>query len=102
MHPFVSSPRKRGPIRRGPADERRWLTPCLTHNALWLWSRRSPGRRRDLNLTVIQRGQPVGLCNIVHGVGVEERIEWRRRPCHGRQLVARGPAVDLSDILDDK
>ena len=50
----------------------------------------------------IQRRQPVGLGDVVHGVGVEERIERRCRPCHGGKPESRGPAVDLPDVFDNK
>ena len=50
--------------------------------------------------TAVQRRQPLRLGNVVHGVGIEERIERRGRPCHRGQPIARGPAVDLPDVLD--
>src|SRR2546430_15341036 len=65
------------------------------------WMIPSRGRRQRKSIA-IQRRQPIGLCNIVHGVGVEERVERRCRPCHGGEPEARGPAVDLSDVFDDK
>src|SRR5256885_7370836 len=51
-------------------------------------------------LIPIQRRQPLRLGDVAHGVGVEERIEWRSWPRHRREVVARGPAVDLSDVFD--
>ena len=31
-------------------------------------------------LTAVQSGQPLRFSNVIHGVGIEERIEWRGRP----------------------
>ena len=58
------------------------------------------GRNQAGSSVVVQRRQPFGFGDVVHGVGVEERVERRHGPCHGGQLIARGPAVDLPDILD--
>ena len=49
--------------------------------------------------TPVQLRQSLRLGEVIHGVGVEERIERLGRPCHGREPVARGPAADLSDIF---
>src|SRR5436190_7763579 len=51
-------------------------------------------------LIPIQLRQPLRLGDVIHGVGIEERIKRRSRPRHGREAVARGPAVDLSDVFD--
>ncbi len=47
----------------------------------------------------VERRQPLGLGDIIDGVGVEEGIERLCRPCHGRKPIARGPAIDLSDVF---
>src|SRR3954452_14511124 len=66
------------------------------------WARREGAPLPTLRLLFIQVRQPLGFGDIIHGVGVEERIERLCRPCHGRELVARGPAVDLADVLLDQ
>jgi len=50
----------------------------------------------------VQRRQPLGFRDVIHRVGVEERIERRGRPGYGGESESRGPAVDLPDVLDDK
>src|ERR1700722_11409138 len=50
-------------------------------------------------LAPVQLRQSLRLGEVIDGVGVEERIERLGRPCHGGEPVARGPAVDLSDIF---
>src|SRR5258705_9466429 len=57
-----------------------------------------PGRRNQS--PAIERRQPLSLRDVIDGIGVEKRIERFCGPCHGGELVARGPAVDLSDVLD--
>src|SRR5437879_12148600 len=51
-------------------------------------------------LIPIQLRQPLRLGDVIHGVGIEERIEWRGWPRHRCEAVARGPAIDLSDVFD--
>src|SRR5204863_7273119 len=51
-------------------------------------------------LIPIQLRQPLRLGDVIHGVGIAARIKRRSRPRHGREAVARGPAVDLSDVFD--
>ena len=38
--------RTQEPIRRGPADERQWLTHCPAHGALWIWAPAFAGATR--------------------------------------------------------
>src|SRR3954466_71173 len=66
------------------------------------WARRAGAPLPTLRLLFIQRRQPLGFGDIVHGVGVEERIERFCRPCHGAEPMTRSPAVDLADVLLNK
>src|SRR3569832_1216885 len=50
----------------------------------------------------IKRSQAIGLRDIFLGVGIEEWIQWRRRPGNCCQWITRGPAVDLPHALDDQ
>src|SRR5438045_8692976 len=89
--------------------ERPMPTGCMaTMPGLCRWWRevfsslRTPGRRRDLKLTSVQRGQAFRLRDVVYGLGVEEWVERRCQPCHGGKPEACSPAVDLPDVFDDK
>ena len=53
-------------------------------------------------LASVQRRQPFRFRDVIHGVGIEERIERLHRPCHRGEAVARGPAIDFPDVLDHK
>ena len=54
------------------------------------------------SVDIVQRRQAFGLGDILDRISVEERIERLGRPIHRRERVARGPAVDLAEVLDDQ
>jgi hypothetical protein len=75
---------------------------CCVSNTPALALAHLPASRATTGLSPIQPGQPFGFSEIVHCIGVEERIERLMRPCDGRKSVTRGEAVDLSYVFDDE
>src|SRR3954469_9013711 len=75
--------------------------PSITALRSW-WARREGAPLPTLRFLLIQRRQPLRFRDVIYGIGIEERIERCCRPRHRREPIARGPAVDLSNILDHK
>src|SRR5580700_8984995 len=71
------------------------MRPFMSGMPVMIWSLQARGES-----TPVQRRQSLRRRDIVHGVGVEERIELIYWPFHGGETIARGPAVDLPDVFD--
>src|ERR1700752_4075406 len=51
------------------------------------------------SLAPVGAGEPLGLGDVLDGVGIEKGIDRGDRPGHGGERIPRGPAVDLADVL---